>query len=175
MASSLPPGTFRLHPYAEPPLAAGRYTLTGDVGGMPGPVQQLASRVDVVSPRFTLPPDQILGTFPPAGARGSFTSRLPQIVIRRRTLPWERSTDLDAPTAPTPWLALVLVAEGEGQLLTDVNVAECVTPGVTLAGDADVPKLADGAYAQQRLLTNAPIAVDGDALRSLYRGAAAYW
>jgi alcohol dehydrogenase class IV len=41
--------------------------------------------------------------------------------------------------------------------------------------DADVPKLADGAYAQQRLLTNAPIAVDGEALRSLYRGAAAYW
>jgi hypothetical protein len=140
--SSLPAGTFRLHPYAEPPLAAGRYTLTGDVSGLPGPVQQMASRVDVVSPRFTLPPDQILGTFPPAGARGSFTSRLPQIVIRRRTLPWERSTDLDAATAPTPWLALVLVAEGEGQLLTDVNVADCVTPGVTLTGDADVPKSA---------------------------------
>ena len=63
-------------------------------------------------------------------------------MLRRRTLPWERSTDLDATTAPTPWLALVLIAEGEGQLLTDVAVAQCVTPGVTLAGEADVPKSA---------------------------------
>jgi hypothetical protein len=140
--SSLPPGTFRLHPYAEPPLAAGAYRLTGDVTGLPGPVRTMASRLDVVAPRYTLPPDQILGTFPPAGARGSFTSRLAQVVLRRRTLPWERSTDLDATTAPTPWLALILVAEGEGQLLTDVDVAQCVTAGVTLAGDADVPKSA---------------------------------
>ena len=140
MPLSLPPGTFRLHPYAEPPLRAGRYALTGDVTGLPGPVRTMTSRVDVVAPRFTLPPDQILGTFPPAGARGSFTSRLPQIVLRRRTLPWERSTDLDAPTTPTPWLALVLVAEGEGRLLSDVDVAQCVTPGVTLGGDVDVPK-----------------------------------
>ena len=142
MSSPLPPGTFRLHPYAEPPLAAGAYTLSGDVSGLPGPVRTMASRLDVVAPRFTLPPDQILGTFPPAGARGSFTSRLGQIVLRRRTLPWERSTDLSAATAPTPWLALVLVAEGEGQLLTDVDVAQCVTAGVTLAGEADVPKSA---------------------------------
>ena len=140
MPTSLPPGTFSLHPYAEPPLRAGRYTLTGDVSGLPGPVQTMTSRVDVVAPRLTLPPDQILATFPPAGARGSFTSRLPQVVLRRRTLPWERSTDLDAPTTPTPWLALVLVAEGEGRLLSDVDAAQCVTPGVTLTGDVDVPK-----------------------------------
>jgi hypothetical protein len=41
--------------------------------------------------------------------------------------------------------------------------------------DGDVAKLADGAFAQQRLLTNAPIAVDKEALEMLYRGAAAYW
>jgi hypothetical protein len=144
MPPPLPSGTFLLHPYAEPPLRAGRYTLTGDVTGLPvdpgGKVRTMAARVDVVAPRFTLPPDQILGTYPPAGARGNFTSRLPQVVLRRRTLPWERSTDLDLPTAPTPWLALVLVAEGEGQLLSDVAVAQCVTPGTTVAGDVDVPK-----------------------------------
>ena len=39
----------------------------------------------------------------------------------------------------------------------------------------DVTKLADGAYAQQRLLTNAPIAVDKDSLQALFHGAAAYW
>src|SRR5712672_744689 len=137
-----PRGTFRLHPYAEPPLRAGRYTLAGEVSGLPGPVRPHAARLDLVSPRFALPPDQILSTFPPAGARGSFTSRLPQIVLRRRTLPWERSTDLDGDvtTTPTPWLALVLIAEGEGQLLSDVPVADCTTAGVDLGDDADVPK-----------------------------------
>jgi hypothetical protein len=142
MATPLPPGHFRLVPYVAPPLPAGSYLLTGAVTGMPGTVEPLRSRVEIEAPRYVMPPDQILSTFPPAGARGSFTSRLPQIVLRRRTLPWERSDDLDnAPTkAPTPWLALVLVAEGEGQLLTDVPVADCTTAGVDLGADADVPK-----------------------------------
>jgi len=68
-----PPGTFRLYPFAEPPLPAGRYTLTGDITGLPGPVETMSATVDVVAPRYALPPDQILSTFPPAGARGSFT------------------------------------------------------------------------------------------------------
>ncbi len=142
MADTVDPGFFRLVPFVEPPVPAGSYLLTGEVSQMPGEVEPLRSRVYVESPRYALPPDQILGTFPPAGARGSFTSRLPQIVIRRRTLPWERSDDLDGSvtTTPTPWLALVLIAEGEGQLLTDVPVADCVTPGVDLGDDADVPK-----------------------------------
>ncbi len=138
----LAPGHFRLVPFVEPPVPAGSYLLTGAVSGMPGAVESLRSRVEIISPRYALPPDQILSTFPPAGARGSFTSRLPQIVLRRRTLPWERSSDLDGDvtTTPTPWLALVLIAEGEGQLLTDVPAAACVTSGVDLGGDADVPK-----------------------------------
>jgi hypothetical protein len=135
-----PPGTFRLYPFAEPPLPAGRYTLTGDVTGLPGPVETMSVTVDVVAPRYALPPDQILSTFPPASARGSFTSRLPQIVLRRRTLPWERSPDLVPGGTPTPWLALVLIAEGEGQLLNDVPVEACVTSGFTLDSDRDVPK-----------------------------------
>jgi len=135
-----PPGTFRLYPYAEPPLPAGRYTLNGEVTDLPGEVETLTTTVDVVSPRYALPPDQILGTFPPAGARGAFTSRLPQIVLRRRTLPWERSADLFGDGTPTPWLALVLIAENEGRLLTDVSVEQCVTDGVSLGADRDVPK-----------------------------------
>ena len=142
MPTPLPPGHFRLVPFVEPPVPAGSYLLTGAVSGMPGAVEPLRSRVEIESPRYAMPPDQILSTFPPAGARGSFTSRLPQIVLRRRTLPWERSSDLDGnvATTPTPWLALVLVAEGEGQLLTDVPVADCTTSGVDLGADADVPK-----------------------------------
>lgn len=153
MAPVPPPGTFRLYPYANPPLPAGSYALTAAIDGLPGEVETLHAAVDVTAPRYALPPDQILSTFPPANAQGSFTSRLPQIVIRRRTLPWERSqlradgTALDtlsvperAGAVPRPWLALVLIAEGEGSLFSDVPVDQTVTPPVRLEGDADVPK-----------------------------------
>jgi hypothetical protein len=140
---SLPaPGTFRLYPFAEPPVPAGEYVLTGDVSGLPGPAEQMRAAVHITAPRYTMPPDQVLSTFPPAGSTGSFGTRLPQIVLRRRTLPWERSPDLDhdVATTPTPWLALVLLAAGEGNLKTDVDVKDTVTPGVSLGDDADAPK-----------------------------------
>ena len=38
-----------------------------------------------------MPTDQILSSFPPANAEGAFGDRLPQIVLKRRTLPWERN------------------------------------------------------------------------------------
>jgi hypothetical protein len=155
MAPKPPPGTFRLYPYANPPLTAGKYTVTGDVSGLPGSVESLQTALDITAPRFALPPDQVLSTFPPASARGAFTSRLPQIVVRRRTLPWERSEftadgqplseltpEERRTTTPRPWLALVLIAEGEGSLVTDVPTADCTTSGTTLAdpADADVAK-----------------------------------
>jgi hypothetical protein len=155
MAPKPPPGTFRLYPYANPPLTAGKYTVTGDVSGLPGAVESLQTALDITAPRFALPPDQVLSTFPPASARGAFTSRLPQIVVRRRTLPWERSEftadgrplsgltpEERRTTTPRPWLALVLIAEGEGSLVTDVPVADCTTSGTTLVDptDADVAK-----------------------------------
>lgn len=130
------PGHFILHSSAIPPLTAGDYTLQGtqDVAG--GPTEPYTGHLRVTSPRFSLPPDQILSSFPPANAEGAFESRQPQIVLRRRTLPWERTM---APAHPEiPWLALVVIAEGEGQLSGDTPIKDCVTPGVTLSGPSDV-------------------------------------
>ncbi|MEP7021299.1 MAG: hypothetical protein ABI808_11645, partial [Pseudonocardiales bacterium] len=59
------------------------------------------------------------------------------------TLPWERNPTVNPtmdPKLAPPWLALVVLADGEGQLSTDVDVAKCVTDDVTLPGDADVAK-----------------------------------
>ncbi|BDE06525.1 alcohol dehydrogenase [Vulcanimicrobium alpinum] len=42
-------------------------------------------------------------------------------------------------------------------------------------GDDDVPALVDGAFAQQRLLANAPRAVGREELTALFTAAAAYW
>ena len=101
----------------------------------------------MTAPRYQLPPDQVLSTFPPAGTQGSYGSRLPQIVIKRRTLPWERGLTLPdghggqvAVDEKTPWLALVLIAEGEAELRLNQDVAQCVTKGVTLEGAPDVAK-----------------------------------
>jgi hypothetical protein len=135
------PGFFNLYASANPPLKAGDYTLQGTQEVAGGPTAPYAGHVRVTSPRFRMPPDQILSTFPPANAEGSFDSRLPQVVLRRRTLPWERMADPAHPT--TPWLALVVIAEGEGTLSGDTPVHDCITSGVQLAGVNDT---ASGVY-----------------------------
>ncbi|HSD11180.1 MAG TPA: hypothetical protein VLF14_09360, partial [Candidatus Binatia bacterium] len=94
--------------------------------------------IRVTSPRFKLPPDQLLSAFPPANSEGAYESRLPQIVLKRRTLPWERAIEPSDPNMP--WLALVVIAEGEGEISSEAPIAECVTPGVTLSGPNDVAR-----------------------------------
>ena len=131
-------GQFTLHARAVPPLKAGDYVLSGTQSIAGGPAAPYDGHVRIDSPRFVMPPDQILSTFPPANAEGAFENRLPQIVLKRRTLPWDRRPGTDAPDS-MPWLALVVVAEGEAQLSGETPVAQCVTSDVTLAGPADVP------------------------------------
>ena len=144
------PGFFELYPAARPALPAGLYTATSHQDLKAAPphgasgnihVDDTQFRIHIDAPRYLLPPDQILSTFPPAGSQGDWRERLPQIVLKRRTLPWERNPDPASPpsTAP-PWLALVVLADGEGRLSQDVDVSECVTDDVDLGPDADVPK-----------------------------------
>jgi hypothetical protein len=130
------PGFFVLHPAVLPPLTAGHYRLTPAVEDMPhGPVAPLESHVSVSAPRFTMPPDQILSTFPPANRAGAFQTTLPQIVLKRRTLPWERVLD---PADPhLPWVALVVIAEGEGALSSESPVEDCFTPGTSWPDHTD--------------------------------------
>jgi hypothetical protein len=143
-------GTFQLYPRYDPPLKAGLYRFTSEqritASGLeftlaaedtPN-VQQLQTHVRVRSPQYALPPDQVLSTFPPANHEGDFGARLPQIVIKRRTLPWERTVDEDPAHESLPWLALVLIAEGEAEVRLNKPIAECVTSGVALDPPADV-------------------------------------
>lgn len=155
-------GHFQLYAHLTPALPAGDYrftttqdlTATGPTGALdPGDlgVEPLTTYVRVTSPRFQLPPDQVLSTYPPANTEGAYGARLPQIVLKRRTLPWERTVDPEGESqvddANTPWLALVVLAEGEGELVLNQKVADCVTPGQVLSGPPDV---AVGAYLKVR-------------------------
>lgn len=112
------PGTFVLHDAVRPAVPDGAYqlTVTQHLDPPGQSVDALTKYLAVTGPRFTLPPDQPLSFFPPENATGAFSSRLPQIVLRRRTLPWERYIDSSEPDLP--WLALVVIADGEGQLTT---------------------------------------------------------
>jgi hypothetical protein len=144
------PGYFELYPAARPALPAGAYTASSSQklvaqtphnGDQTIPVDDTTFHFDIVAPRYVMPPDQILSTFPPATSQGDWRERLPQIVLKRRTLPWERNPDPKVlPEQAPPWLALVVLADGEGRLSTDVDVAQCVTSDVKLDGDADVPR-----------------------------------
>ncbi len=137
-------GHFILHDKAQPALPAGSYEVqathtygVGDDGA--DAIAPLSAFIEVTAPRFVLPASELLSTFPPNRAEGAFSTRLPQVVLKRRTLPWERKVD-GAPRADTPWLALIVVAEGEGEVLSDVPVADAFTRGVTLHGRRDADR-----------------------------------
>jgi hypothetical protein len=134
------PGEFVLRSNVLPALPTGTYTLAAEqkfpgVGG--AQVDPLDARIKVVAPRFALPADQVLSTFPPNKSAGQFSTRLPQIVLRRRTLPWERRLVTFDPEIP--WLALVVLAEGEGVFASQLPVDKCVTSGTVMDGPPDVP------------------------------------
>ncbi|MGV8849291.1 MAG: hypothetical protein ACOH16_07075 [Propionibacteriaceae bacterium] len=146
---SIPEGHFRLYSRITPALKAGLYRFTahqelgaigpdGSLDASALPVEVLTTHVDVTSPRYLLPADQVLSTYPPAGTEGSYGAQLPQVVIKRRTLPWERQADPANENAP--WLALVVFAEGEAEVLTGIPAAECVTADRTFGGVFDIEK-----------------------------------
>ena len=81
-------GHFILHSNVMPPITAGRYELVTEQVDLPFDVEPEHTHVQIAAPRYTMPTDQILSSFPPANAEGAFGDRLPQIVLKRRTLPW---------------------------------------------------------------------------------------
>lgn len=116
-----------LHAAVVPALTAGRYRFDAEQTfdrGAPGPVDTQAFHLEVTGPRVTMPGTEIFGVFPPPNAQGPFTGRFPQIVFKRRTMPWERSTDT------TPWMALVVFADGEASFLPGVDIADAYSDGV---------------------------------------------
>lgn len=71
-----------------------------------------ALRFQVAGEQLILPAASIHSVFPPKGSLGHRVSVLPQIILERSTLPWERTADLPGADENTPWLAL-LVFDGE--------------------------------------------------------------
>lgn len=144
MSTTPPPaGSMYLYDDITPPLIDNSYRL--DVvtnvtfDGEQAPLASNSGYFDIEGPRFILPSTDVAGVFPPRNGHGGFDENIPQIVISRRSLPWERrltsnpaligTPARDANTAqpnpfpprqgkpqeygPAPWLALLLFEEGE--------------------------------------------------------------
>jgi hypothetical protein len=142
--------TMTLHSFVWPHVRPGTYrvdTRQEMSGAGLGSADTLPARthhVEVTAPRFSMPGNEVFGVFPPPNASGPFVGRLAQIVLRSRSLPWDRAT-----SSAQPWLALVVLAEGEANFLPDVVATAAYTAGRAPAGipaDArcaalEVPKL----------------------------------
>jgi hypothetical protein len=143
-----------------PPLVDGSYridTVTNvTFDGQQAPLSSNSGYFDIEGPRFTLPGTDVASVFPPRNGHGGFDEFIPQIVISRRTLPWERRltsnpSAIGTPTrdqwtpqpnpfppvqgqpqefGPAPWLALLIFQEGEYTLHQNVPLKSVVPADV---------------------------------------------
>ncbi len=139
MSNDAPPvGSIRLYDRAQPDLEAGDYRvtssldITGNGAALAAPSAN-TTYVTVSSPRFALAADQVASRHPAPQAKGGFGDRLPHVVLGRRTLPWERSGP-----GGGPWMALMVVAEGEGALVNG-TLGALLPATVVTALKADEP------------------------------------
>jgi hypothetical protein len=99
----------------RPALEWGKYDITVEqsisVGGQAlagSPFRSAPRSFIITGDRFSLKPDDIYKVFPPESSLGDHSNVLPHVVLKRSTLPWERSAG-----AGRPWLALLLFEETE--------------------------------------------------------------
>ena len=126
-----PVGELNLYSSVRPPLSAGGYTVRLEQAiSDAGTVAPVDRQVEVTAPRFTLPGTEVHSVFPPPNARGPFENRLAQIALSRRTLPWERAANDEPVASRPPWLALVLLTDGEANFLSGVSIADAMSEAV---------------------------------------------
>lgn len=94
----------------------------------------------VAGPRFALTATEFDSMYPPDGSSGQYVNVLPHLVIKRRTMPWERSP---LPTGVDPgrsegvasWLALLVFDETDPPPAPrSAQIVDLVSPTVRPAG-----------------------------------------
>ncbi|MDQ0348156.1 hypothetical protein [Ancylobacter vacuolatus] len=86
----------------------------------------------VRGPRFFLDENDIHARYPSLGAIGDFGRHVPNIVLRKRALPWERQLALGG-AARAPWMALFLLTEAEFQAQGGEAAVQLVAPEALIA------------------------------------------
>ena len=139
-------GHFILHSNVMPTLTAGHYELVTEQDGLPFNVAAEHTHVTVAAPRYTMPtgPDPV---DVPAGER---RGRVRRPAARRSCSSGARcrgsATRPSSQPSPTPWLALVVVAEGEAELSTATPVARVRDAGHDAARGQQDKDVEQGLY-----------------------------
>ncbi|GGT82844.1 hypothetical protein [Actinomadura citrea] len=107
--------------------------------------------VKVAGAKYRLDPSEILSVYPPPDSAGAYTTTLGHVVLRRRTLPWEKAV---APSTSTPWLALLLLDVNEATINRNVAAPDG-TRYTTVSMSADVARAALPLRAEVPLLCHA--------------------
>jgi len=143
-------------------LAAGTYTiqLTHTVALKTSNQQVYAISQDftVQAPELTIDTTIVQSFYPPMGGSDLYGAVMPFIVLTDPALPWERDLVPDGtpagPSNPTPWMALMIFAEGEISLQPGTNSpVQTVPVSQLLAADPNTlkPALPQGWVSQELL------------------------
>jgi hypothetical protein len=135
-------GQLMLHDSATPPLLDGRYrvTVTPTAALAGGEAQPPAGTLDVEVGA----PDgaaEVIAAHPVDKSSGGFADDLPFVVLRRRTMPWERA---GFGQSGMPWLSVVVTRDSEAALSSTgtLRCTDVATQTRVLARPAEVRLLA---------------------------------
>ncbi len=84
---------------------------------------------EVLAPRYVIEGSEIQAYFPPPGGVADYQNNLPHLVLRTRSLPWERS--VWSGQAQEPWLALLVLSEqdiADGKVATKTGTVGDLAP-----------------------------------------------
>jgi hypothetical protein len=135
------PGELEVASCQPPGIDDGTYTFTVQQkvagGDNDGYTYTQDYTVTVVGPRFSLDPAQIVSLYPPPGSSGRYLDSLPQAVIERVTLPWERTLWADQPArrpteptdSPVPFVAVLVLDGSEAPAPRAMTVGDLITTG----------------------------------------------
>lgn len=137
--SQPPIGSMQLYDGVSPTLKDGLHAITSTVvvdTNVASPDLNRALHRDFVQiggSALHLQPTEVLACHPPRNGTGAYSSELPHVVLRRRTLPLERFGPNNA-----PWLALLVFEDSEVGFTTS-SLPTVVGPAAAAAFNAEEP------------------------------------
>ena len=116
----------KLISYIKPSVPNGTYTIHAaqSVTSPEACEFEEQERFTVAGHAFTLSAEEVFSTCQVHDESGEFGDMLPFLVLENRTFPWENRTCPEKNGVPVPWVALLVVAEGEDAEEKDMPVGE---------------------------------------------------
>lgn len=107
----------RFTDYIRPPLGVGRYTVKASQRVTQPEQEEFMSETQfyITGHAFSMPGEEVFSCFPAMEESGEFETFFPYIVLENRTFPWEQVITEDRNGVPVPWVALLVLADGEAE------------------------------------------------------------